>query len=119
MPDCDWEDTIMRQTVLGVFDSYADARSAQRTLGEAGVAQADIAIYSMSTDAPVERGREFMHRATEICTVASRYLINSSNCSHGSSSVASIHRKPRITGNSSAAVERLSAPTFPKCRSIW
>ena len=46
----------MRQTVLGVFDSYADARSAQRTLGEAGVAQADIAIYSMSTDAPVEKG---------------------------------------------------------------
>ena len=46
----------MRQTVLGVFDSYAGARSAQRTLGEAGVAQADIAIYSMSNDAPVEKG---------------------------------------------------------------
>ena len=46
----------MRQTVLGVFDSYADARSAQRTLGEAGVAQADIAIYAKSDDAPVESG---------------------------------------------------------------
>ena len=46
----------MRQTVLGVFDSCADARSAQRTLGEAGVAQADIAIYSMSNDAPAESG---------------------------------------------------------------
>jgi hypothetical protein len=46
----------MRQTVLGVFDNYADARSAQRTLGEAGVAQADIAIYSMSNDTPVEKG---------------------------------------------------------------
>lgn len=46
----------MRQTVLGVFDSYADACSAQRTLCEAGVAQADIAIYSMSIDAPVEKG---------------------------------------------------------------
>jgi hypothetical protein len=46
----------MRQTVLGVFDKYADARSAQRTLGEAGVAQADIAIYAMSNDTPVEKG---------------------------------------------------------------
>jgi hypothetical protein len=46
----------MRQTVLGVFDSYADARSAQRTLGEAGIAQADIAIYSLSNDAPIEKG---------------------------------------------------------------
>ncbi|MEX3936661.1 hypothetical protein AB4Y32_33640 [Paraburkholderia phymatum] len=46
----------MRQTVLGVYDSYADACSAQRALGEAGVAQADIAIYSMSVDAPAEKG---------------------------------------------------------------
>jgi hypothetical protein len=46
----------MRQTVIGVFEHYADARSAQRTLGEAGVAQADIAVYSMSADAPVEKG---------------------------------------------------------------
>lgn len=46
----------MRQTVLGVYDRYADACSAQRALGEAGIAQADIAIYSMSVDAPVERG---------------------------------------------------------------
>ncbi|MFM0631080.1 hypothetical protein [Paraburkholderia xenovorans] len=46
----------MRQTVLGVFEKFADARSAQRTLGEAGVAQADIAIYSMSNDTPVEKG---------------------------------------------------------------
>jgi hypothetical protein len=56
MPHYDCEDTIMRQTVLGVFDKYADARSAQRTMGEAGVAQADIAIYSMSNDTPVEKG---------------------------------------------------------------
>jgi hypothetical protein len=46
----------MRQTVLGVFDSYAEARSAQRSLSEAGIAQADIAIYSMSADAPAEKG---------------------------------------------------------------
>lgn len=46
----------MRQTVLGVFDSYGEAQSAQRTLSEAGVAQADIAIYSMSNNAPVEKG---------------------------------------------------------------
>ncbi|MFP3569448.1 hypothetical protein [Paraburkholderia sp. SIMBA_030] len=56
MPHYDVEDKIMRQTVLGVFDKYADARSAQRTLGEAGIAQADIAIYSMSNDTPVEKG---------------------------------------------------------------
>ncbi|WP_321899618.1 hypothetical protein [Paraburkholderia heleia] len=46
----------MRQTVLGVYDSYGSARSAQRALGDAGVAQADIAIYSMSVEAPVEKG---------------------------------------------------------------
>ncbi|MFX1676420.1 hypothetical protein PWR63_29900 [Paraburkholderia sp. A2WS-5] len=45
----------MRQTVLGVYDSYANARSAQRAL-EAGMAQADIAIYSTSVDAPREKG---------------------------------------------------------------
>ncbi|WNC94827.1 hypothetical protein RI103_33390 [Paraburkholderia sp. FT54] len=46
----------MRQTVLGVFDSYDEARSAQQTLSEAGVAQADIALYTMSNSAPVESG---------------------------------------------------------------
>jgi len=46
----------MRPTVLGVYDSYANARSAQRALGEAGVAQAEIAIYSISVDAPREKG---------------------------------------------------------------
>ena len=46
----------MRQTVMGVYDSYADACSAQQSLGEAGVAQADIAIYSMSADSPAEKG---------------------------------------------------------------
>jgi hypothetical protein len=46
----------MRQTVLGVYDNYADACSAQRALGEAGVAPADIAVYSMSVAAPVEKG---------------------------------------------------------------
>ncbi|WP_042270596.1 hypothetical protein [Paraburkholderia heleia] len=46
----------MRPTVLGVYDSYANACSAQRALGEAGIAQADIAIYSISVDAPREKG---------------------------------------------------------------
>ncbi|MCP3726435.1 hypothetical protein M3I53_25455 [Paraburkholderia sp. CNPSo 3272] len=46
----------MRQTVLGVYDSYASACSAQKALGDAGVAQADIAIYSMSIEAPAEKG---------------------------------------------------------------
>ncbi|WP_069266373.1 hypothetical protein [Paraburkholderia nodosa] len=46
----------MRQTVLGVYDSYGSACSAQKALGDAGVAQADIAIYSMSMEAPVEKG---------------------------------------------------------------
>lgn len=46
----------MRQTVLGVYDSYGSARSAQKALGDAGVAQADIAIYSMSVEAPLEKG---------------------------------------------------------------
>ncbi len=45
----------MRQTVLGVYDSYVDACTAQRALGDAGVAQADIAVYSMSV-AAVEKG---------------------------------------------------------------
>lgn len=46
----------MRQTVLGVYDSYADGCSAQRALGDAGIAQADITIYSMSASAPLEKG---------------------------------------------------------------
>ncbi|SFU23950.1 hypothetical protein [Paraburkholderia aspalathi] len=46
----------MRQVVLGVYDRYADACTAQRALREAGVAQADIATYSMSVDAPVGKG---------------------------------------------------------------
>ncbi|MCP3711159.1 hypothetical protein M3I54_30005 [Paraburkholderia sp. CNPSo 3274] len=46
----------MRQTVLGIYDSYGSARSAQKALGDAGVAQADIAIYSMSVEAAVETG---------------------------------------------------------------
>jgi hypothetical protein len=46
----------MRQTVLGVYDSYEDACSAQRALAEVGVAQADIAVYSLSVDAPAEKG---------------------------------------------------------------
>ncbi|MEM5422218.1 hypothetical protein [Paraburkholderia ferrariae] len=46
----------MRQTVLGVYDSYGSACSAQKALGDAGVAQADIAIYSMSMETPVEKG---------------------------------------------------------------
>ena len=46
----------MRQTVLGVFDHCVDARASQRTLGEAGVAHADIVIYSISMDARVEKG---------------------------------------------------------------
>ncbi|CAD6513423.1 hypothetical protein ACFQ3P_03440 [Paraburkholderia sabiae] len=46
----------MRQTVMGVYDSHADARAAQQSLNAAGVAQADIAIYSLSVEAPVEKG---------------------------------------------------------------
>ncbi|BCG05412.1 hypothetical protein PPGU19_099800 (plasmid) [Paraburkholderia sp. PGU19] len=46
----------MRQTVIGVYDSYVDACSAQRALCEAGVAQADISLYSASVSAPVEKG---------------------------------------------------------------
>ncbi|MEM5314495.1 hypothetical protein [Paraburkholderia sp. JHI869] len=46
----------MKQTVIGVFDSYAQAHSAQLALRGAGVLQADMAIYSTSADAPVEKG---------------------------------------------------------------
>lgn len=46
----------MKQTVIGVFDSYAQAYSAKLALGGAGIPQADIAIYSTSADAPVEKG---------------------------------------------------------------
>jgi hypothetical protein len=46
----------MRQTVIGVYDSYVDACSAQRALCEAGVAQADISLYSTSVSTPVEKG---------------------------------------------------------------
>ncbi|MGT2477700.1 hypothetical protein [Paraburkholderia terrae] len=46
----------MRQTVMGVYDSYADACSAQQSLNEAGVAAADIAIYSMSAETPLDKG---------------------------------------------------------------
>lgn len=46
----------MRQTVVAVYDTYADAHSAQRALAGAGVTQAETAIYSTSADAPVERG---------------------------------------------------------------
>lgn len=46
----------MRQIVIGVFDSYAEAYSAQVALGGAGVPQTDIAVYSTSADAPVEKG---------------------------------------------------------------
>ncbi|MEM5326331.1 hypothetical protein VSR34_06940 [Paraburkholderia sp. JHI2823] len=46
----------MRQSVLGVFDSYADARSAQRALGDAGMAQANIAVYSASVETPNGKG---------------------------------------------------------------
>ncbi|MFM0514133.1 hypothetical protein [Paraburkholderia sp. RL17-373-BIF-A] len=89
----------MRQTVLGVFDKYADARSAQRTLGEAGVAQADIAIYAMSNDTPLKRSRVFMRRAAVTYFITTRSSINSKNCLHDSSKVASIQRKRRITEN--------------------
>jgi hypothetical protein len=46
----------MRQTVLAVYDRYADAHSTQRALSETGVPAADIAIYSISPDAHVEKG---------------------------------------------------------------
>jgi hypothetical protein len=60
------EEKVMRPTVLGVYDSYQNAHSAQRALVEAGLAQADIAIYSISVDAPREKGpRVYMQGATD------------------------------------------------------
>lgn len=41
----------MRQTVVGVYDGYADACAAQRALTEAGLSQADISIYVTSVSA--------------------------------------------------------------------
>jgi hypothetical protein len=41
----------MRQTVVGVFDSYTDACAAQQSLIDGGFSQADISIYAMSTGA--------------------------------------------------------------------
>ena len=41
----------MRQTVVGVFDSYTDACSAQQALIDKGFSQADISIYAMSSSA--------------------------------------------------------------------
>jgi hypothetical protein len=39
----------MMQTVIGVFDSYVDASSAQRALVDANFAPGDIAVYSTAT----------------------------------------------------------------------
>lgn len=46
----------MRQTVVGVFDSYADACGAQKALVDGGFSQADISIYAMSTSGSSMRG---------------------------------------------------------------
>lgn len=46
----------MRQTVVGVFDSYAGACAAQQALTEGGFSQADISIYAMSIDASAIKG---------------------------------------------------------------
>lgn len=46
----------MRQTVVGVYDGYADACSAQRALTEAGISQADISIYATSPSTPSAGG---------------------------------------------------------------
>ncbi|WP_181920056.1 hypothetical protein [Paraburkholderia sp. BL6669N2] len=100
----------MRQTVLGVFDSYSDARSAQRTLGGAGVAQADISTYSMSVDAPAEKGHVSMHRPMAICAVTTRYSINSSNCSRGSQQVDTMtHEGPVASTTRSSDITKSPA----------
>jgi hypothetical protein len=49
-------EAIMRQTVVGVYDSYADACMAQGALIDAGFPQADISIYAMSVGAKSTRG---------------------------------------------------------------
>ncbi|WP_232071701.1 hypothetical protein [Paraburkholderia pallida] len=41
---------------MGVYDNCADARSAQQALRDAGMVQADVAVYSMSVEAPAEKG---------------------------------------------------------------
>jgi hypothetical protein len=46
----------MRQTVVGVYDSYADACGAQRALIDAGFPQADISIYAISVSASSSGG---------------------------------------------------------------
>lgn len=46
----------MRQTVVGVYNGYADACSAQRALTEAGIPQADISIYASSPSTPATGG---------------------------------------------------------------
>jgi hypothetical protein len=89
----------MRQTVLGVFDSYADARSAQRTLGEAGVAQADIAIYAKSDDAPVESGPRVYAPGSGDLRHHNPVFDQLEHCLRGCLKVANIRRKLRITEN--------------------
>jgi hypothetical protein len=46
----------MGQIVVGVYDSYIEACSAQRALIDAGFPQADTSIYSMSTRETAKRG---------------------------------------------------------------
>ncbi|HEX7910299.1 MAG TPA: hypothetical protein VF534_19720 [Paraburkholderia sp.] len=54
----------MTQTVIGVFDSYIDASSAQRALVDANFVPDDIAVYSTATVRRVKHGpRAYGHGA--------------------------------------------------------
>jgi hypothetical protein len=46
----------VKPTVIGIYDSYADACAAQYALAEAGFEPAEVAIYSTSVRTPVARG---------------------------------------------------------------
>jgi hypothetical protein len=54
----------MRQTVIGVFDSYVDAQRAQRALIDAGLQQNDMSVYSTAMVRATRHGpRAYAHGA--------------------------------------------------------
>ena len=46
----------MKQTVIGIYDSYADACAAQRALTEAGLEPNEVSVFSNSVKTPAARG---------------------------------------------------------------
>ncbi|OAJ53070.1 hypothetical protein A6V36_11935 [Paraburkholderia ginsengiterrae] len=57
----------MTQTVIGVFDSYVDASSAQRALVDANFVPDDISVYSTATVRPVKHGpRAYAHGSSSM-----------------------------------------------------